>query len=165
MSILRLIKTRRSIRKFKKKTIAKRLIDGILEAGRWAPSGLNNQPWKFLVLDKAKKDSLAEFTHYSSVIKEADKAILVFLDKKASYNREKDLMAIGACIQNMLLYGHSKKIGACWLGEIINQKDKLQRFLKIPKYLELMAVLALGYPSVFPKRTKRKQLRSLIEKR
>jgi len=50
MGILRLIKGRRSVRKFKKKTVSKQIVEKILEAGRWAPSGLNNQPWRFMVL-------------------------------------------------------------------------------------------------------------------
>ncbi len=164
MSSFNLMKIRRSIRKFKGKVISKSVIDKILEAGRWAPSGLNNQPWKFMVLEKQRKDSLIEFTHCGHIIKEADKVILVFLDKKASYNHDKDLMAIGACIQNMLLYVHSVKLGACWLGEILNQRKQLQKFLKIPKYLELEAVLAIGVPANIPKATRRKNLKSLIIK-
>ncbi len=56
MSVLKLIKTRRSVRKFQKEIVSKGMILKILEAGRWAPSGLNNQPWRFMVLAKNKKD-------------------------------------------------------------------------------------------------------------
>ncbi|MDD4183330.1 MAG: nitroreductase family protein, partial [Candidatus Omnitrophica bacterium] len=45
MNILNLIKSRRSVRKFKKTDISAETIGKILEAGKWAPSGLNNQPW------------------------------------------------------------------------------------------------------------------------
>ena len=162
MSVLKLIKTRRSVRKFQKEIVSKGMILKILEAGRWAPSGLNNQPWRFMVLAKDRKDFLAEFTKYSHIIKGADKLILVFLDKKASYNYEKDLMAIGACIQNMLLFIHSLDIGACWLGEILNQKSQVHKFLKTSKNLELAAVLALGYPFKSVKPGKRKKLKDLI---
>ena len=44
------IKTRRSIRKFTSEEIDDQTIDKIIEAGTWAPSGLNNQPWKFVVV-------------------------------------------------------------------------------------------------------------------
>jgi nitroreductase len=160
--MLNLIKSRRSIRKFKKTSISTKTIEKILEAGRWAPSGLNNQPWRFMILEKGWKDSLAKFTHYSHVIKSADKIILVFLDKKSSYNHEKDLMAIGACIQNMLLYTHSQKLGACWLGEILNKRREIKKFLKLAVNLELKAVLALGQPSFVPKKSKRRDLSNLI---
>jgi len=162
MDILKLIKTRRSVRKFKSKDVDKGIIDEILEAGRWAPSGLNNQPWKFMVLEEEGKNSLAEHTKYSEIIKGANKLIVVFFDKKDSYNRDKDLMAIGACIENMLMFIHSKGIGACWLGEILNQKNKIHKFLKISKSLELVAVLALGYPLKSASPTKRKKIKDLI---
>jgi len=161
MSMLNLIKTRRSIRKFKKTSISTKTIEKILEAGIWAPSGLNNQPWRFMVLEGQKKNALAKFTHYSYVIKGADKIILVFLDKKSSYNFEKDLMAIGACIQNMLLYIHSQKLGACWLGEILNKRREIKKLLKLPENLELEAALTLGKPFFHPKKIQRKNLKDL----
>ena len=162
MKILQLIKSRRSIRKFRKEPIPLKVIDGILEAGSWAPSGLNNQPWRFIVLEKDEKDAIAQFTKYGQIIKAADKVILVFMDKSASYSYEKDLMAIGACIQNMLLYAHQEGIGTCWLGEILNQRKGLQEHLGVLENLELEAVIALGKPLQPPKGGKRKALRSLI---
>ncbi|MBP7087809.1 MAG: nitroreductase family protein [Candidatus Omnitrophica bacterium] len=160
--ILKLIKNRRSIRKFTRKAISKNIIENILEAGRWAPSGLNNQPWRFMVLEKEKKDALAKFTNYGHIIKSSNKAILVFIDKNSSYNYEKDLMAIGACIQNMLLYLHSQNLGACWLGEILNQRKAIKKLLKISKLLELEAVITIGYPLTTIKKSQRKQLKSLL---
>ena len=162
MGILRLIKGRRSVRKFKKKTVSKQIVEKILEAGRWAPSGLNNQPWRFMVLAGTEKKALAQFTHYRNIIKGANKVILVFLDKKASYSYEKDLMAIGACIQNILLCSHSQKLGACWLGEILNQRNQLQKSLKLPGHLQLEAVVALGYPVTSARKGRRKPLKSLL---
>lgn len=164
MDVLGVIKKRRSVRKFKKHNISSKTMLKILEAGRWAPSGLNNQPWRFKVLEKQNKDSLATYTHYAHIIKSADKAILVFLDKSASYNKEKDLMAIGASIQNMLICIHALGLGACWLGEILNKREELCRDLKIPKNLELEAVIALGKPISYPKKASRKSLDSLILK-
>jgi len=164
MDFLKTIKTRRSIRKFKNKPIASEIITHILEAGRWAPSGLNNQPWRFMVLSGQKKDTLCQFTHCRNIIKSADKLIAVFLDKQVSYNYEKDLMAIGAAIENMLLYIHSQKLGAVWLGEILNQRKKIHRFLRLKPHLQLEAVIALGYPALQPKSAKRKRLKELILK-
>jgi nitroreductase len=162
MDILPLIKTRRSVRKFKKGVVPYKDVKKILEAGRWAPSGLNNQPWKFMVLEGERKNALANYTKYGYIVKGANKVILIFLDKDVSYNYEKDLMAVGACIQNMLLHIHSLKLGACWLGEILNKREEVRKFLKIPKNLQLEAVIALGKPAVYPKRGKRKELKSLI---
>jgi nitroreductase len=159
---LNLAQKRRSMRRFKNRAILPSLVKNILEAGRFAPSGLNNQPWRFLVLSGEEKNSLACFTQCNTIIKSADKIILVFLDQKISYNKEKDLMAIGACIQNMLLAATAQELGSCWLGEILNQRTALQKFLKIPAHLRLEAVVALGYPAQKLAKSRRKPLNKLV---
>jgi len=159
---MRIIKGRRSVRRFKKEPVSKRILENILEAARWAPSGLNNQPWRFLVCEGEKKNALARFTKYAHIITGADKLILVFLDKQASYSREKDIMAVGACVQNMLLYIQARGLGGCWLGEILNNRQALTRHLKLPRGLELEAAIALGKPASLRLRSSRKLLKSLI---
>ena len=147
MNILAVIKQRRSIRKYKKQLPSDSNIELILEAARWAPSGLNNQPWRFLVVkNKVKKDALAKFTKYGDIIKGAPVAIVVCMDIADSYNRQKDIMAIGACVQNMCLQAYSLGLGTCWLGEILNRKQEVSQYLNLDKDLELMAVVTLGYP-------------------
>jgi nitroreductase len=163
MNILKLIQKRRSIRKYRNRSVADELIAKILEAGRWAPSGLNNQPWRFLVIhNPGQKDKLARFTKYGHIIKKAAAVILVFIDKRVMYNRDKDLMAIGACIQNMLLEAQSLGLGACWLGEILNRKKEVSGNLQVPADLELMAVLSLGYSAEKTLKGKRQSLKSMV---
>ncbi|MFC1699499.1 nitroreductase family protein [Candidatus Omnitrophota bacterium] len=158
-----LVKQRRSIRKYSKRIPKDEVIEKILAAGTWAPSGLNNQPWKFkLVQEKAKKQGLAEFTKYSRVIEQAPLAICVFLDNTATYNRVKDIQAIGACIQNILLQADQLGLGACWLGEILNRSQEVEKYLEIDDDYELMAVITLGYPDQQLTKGCRKKLKSFI---
>jgi nitroreductase len=165
MSILYLIKSRRSIREFRNEEISDEMVREILEAGRWAPSGLNNQPWKFIVVKDVKvKNELANFTKYRRIIENSKILIVVFLDKKESYDRTKDIQAIGACIQNMLLQIHSLGLGSCWIGEILNQREKVESFFSVPESFELMAVLAIGYPEKKKRTSTRKSLEELIYK-
>ena len=162
MKIEEAIKNRRSIRRYTKTALKESDIEKILDAARWAPSGLNNQPWKFKVItDKSAKDSLSKFTKCSEILKEAPLLICVFLDKSASYNREKDIMAIGACIQDMLLQAHGLGLATCWLGEILNKKVDVAKFLSINSDYELMAVITVGYPDETEK-GERKELDSLL---
>jgi nitroreductase len=51
-SFLELLKKRRSIRRLKPDPIPDDVIDKVIEAARWAPSGANSQPWEFLVVTK-----------------------------------------------------------------------------------------------------------------
>ncbi|MFH1449378.1 MAG: nitroreductase [bacterium] len=161
--LLKLIKDRRSVREFTDQEISKDLIEEILEVGRWAPSGLNNQPWKFLVVTKKEVlNEISNYTKYQEIIKAAKLLIVVFLDKEASYHYLKDVQAVGACLQNMLLFIHELGLGACWLGEILNQSKDLSKYLGISDHLELMAILAIGYPVIRERISTRKELKDLI---
>jgi nitroreductase len=48
--LLELMKTRRSIRRYQDRDVPDELLEKIMEAGRWAPSGDNGQPWRFIVV-------------------------------------------------------------------------------------------------------------------
>lgn len=164
--VLDVILKRRTTREFESKPIPKYILASILEAGRWAPSGLNNQPWRFVILDDEQiLFKLAYMTKYSSILLQAPTAMAIFLDKEASYSREKDILAIGACIQNMLLQIQALGLGACWLGEILNKAKEVESLLKVPESYELLAVVALGYPKEGIKREvsrERKDLKKLV---
>jgi nitroreductase len=163
VDILDIIKSRRSIRKFEGREVPEEHLEKVLEAGRWAPSGLNNQPWRFAVIrDKTTREEISGLTHYSGVVKAADVLIAVFMDSASGYHRVKDAQSIGACMQNMLLEAHALDLGAVWLGEIIRSDEQIRRLLGLGAELELMAVIALGYPAESPKATKRKALKDLI---
>lgn len=157
---------RRSVRKFSEKVPDSDTILKTLEAARWAPSGLNNQPWRFLVItDRETREGLARFTKYSEVVLGAPVSIVVCLDLAASYNRDKDVMAIGAAIQNILLAACTLGLGTCWLGEIINRKEEVARSLELGKHLEIMAVIVMGYPARPPEEGKRRPLEELMIER
>ena len=146
MNLEQAIKQRRSIRQYTDKVPADEDIKRVIEAATWAPSGLNNQPWKFkIVKDKVQREALAKFTKYGDIVGDAPVSICVFLDTGASYNRDKDIMAIGASVQNMLLCAQDIGLGTCWLGEIINRREEVQKYLKTDSDYELMAVVTLGY--------------------
>lgn len=148
MDAIEAIKTRRSVRRYADTDVEKEKIDLILDACRWAPSGHNNQPWRFIVIkDRKVMEEVAKCTIYGKILRSARVLIAVFLDSSAMYDKKKDTLATGACIQNMLLAAHSLGLGACWQGEILNQKDKVNRILGAPDALELMAVVTLGYPA------------------
>jgi len=141
------IKERKSVRSFIYKTIDKSTINEIIEAGRWAPSGRNSQPWKVcVVIHPTLKRMIAENTKYGGIIEEAYVNFVVFLDLERGYDRTKDLQAIGAFIQNILLAVHAKEdLGAVWIGEILNKKEQVNEIFKFPAdKFELMGVVAIG---------------------
>jgi nitroreductase len=164
--VIEAIFQRRSIRKFTEdKPVPDELVDRLLEAGRLAPSGLNNQPWRFAIVRRQDlKDQMAQLTNYHGIIRSAPVLIIVLLDTESIYHREKDIQAVGACIQNLLLAAHSQNLGTVWLGEILKNGSKVVEILRLKKRYELMAVVALGYPApdYRPKPVSRKPLDELI---
>lgn len=166
MEVREAILGRRSIRRFLDRPLREEDTLALLEAGRWAPSGLNNQPWRvILVEDHSKAAEIAECTRYSSIVEKAPLLIAVFLDHSSSYDRDKDVMSVGAFIQNILLAAHDRGLGAVWLGEILREKDRVRELLEAPPEFELMAVVAVGHPAEEPARGERKALDDLIYRR
>ena len=163
MDTIEAIKSRRSVRGFTDENVSDEKLLQILEAGRWAPSGLNNQAWRFItVRESGTKVALSNLTKYGPTIKKAPLLIVVFLDKDHMYHYVKDVQSIGACIQNMLLATHSMGLGGVWLGEILENKEKVNKVLEAPDSFELMAVVALGHPVDKKRLSERKELDQLI---
>jgi len=147
--VINAIFKRRSIRKYTDKPVSRENIITILEAGRWAPSGLNNQPWRFMVVthDDPRHEKLARCTKYAHIVRNSHACIAVMLEKTAIYSQMKDHQGAGACIQNMMLAAHALGLGTVWLGQIVNdQTASLNALDKSEDKYELQAVIALGHP-------------------
>lgn len=163
METIEAIKSRRSVREFANGDIGDSEIEQILEAGRWAPSGLNNQAWRFVIVrDEGTKKELSKLTHYGNTIMNSAFEIVVFLDRGKMYDYTKDTQSIGACIQNMLLAIHSIGLGAVWLGEILKKKEKVNELLDASESYELMAVIAVGKPAEKERSSGRTELSELV---
>ena len=164
-AVLKAIFARRSIRQYTDDSISQQDVQTVLEAGRWAPSGLNNQPWRFAVVRDSKvKEEIAKQTRYREIILNAPVIIVVFIDNDVSYDRVKDCQGIGACLQNMWLATHALDLGGVWLGEILKNGDRVGEILETPKSYELMAVLAIGHPKHRRQQSDRKSLSELVFK-
>jgi nitroreductase len=58
---LNLLKTRRSMRRFRRDSIPDEYIEKMIEAARWAPSGANAQPWEFIIVkDPETRERIAQ---------------------------------------------------------------------------------------------------------
>lgn len=162
-AVLAAIHGRRSIRHFLDAPVDRNLLREALQAASWAPSGLNNQPWRFAIIwDGDVKEKLAVLTRYAGTLRSAAVLVPVFLDKETSYDYVKDCQAVGACVQNLLLALHDLGLGAVWIGEILKNKDKVSTALGLPERLELMAVVAIGHPAHRNQSSHRRPLEELI---
>jgi nitroreductase len=162
-TLLTAIKNRRSVREFTKQPVEAHHVREILHAGIWAPSGLNNQPWRFVLISAPERRTrLAELTHYASIVLAAPLLIAVYLDQEKMYDALKDQQAAGACIQNMLLAAHALQLGAVWLGQILKNKEKVNEVLEVSSRYDLMALLAVGHPQHSKQSSQRLPLEDFI---
>lgn len=163
LPVMQAIYERRSVRQFLDAPVSRECVMEAIKAACWAPSGLNNQPWRFAIIrDAALKEALAALTRYSATLKSAALLVVVLLDKEASYDRTKDCQGIGACLQNLLLALHSMDIGAVWIGEILKNADRVVEALELPERLELMAVVAVGHPAHRNQKSHRRPIEEMI---
>jgi len=155
------IKERRSVRIFAEKEVTENQAKEILESGRWAPSSLNCQPWRFsIVKDRKTKQEIAKLVHHSAAIETASLCIAVFLSEEDIHDRTECLLSIGACIQNMLLKIHSLGLAGFCISDI-KQKGKFNKALLVSPANEPIALVLAGYAGDNPK-SDRKELKELI---
>lgn len=162
-SVLDAIYHRRSIREFTDQPVTDAEIQEIIKAGIWAPSGLNNQPWRFFIIqDNSTKQQIAEQTKYRPMVLAAPVLIAVYLDREVIYDEIKDHQAAGACIQNMLLAAEALELGAVWLGQILANKSTVNQILGLSEQFDLMAVLLIGHPRHRRQQSNRKNIEEFI---
>lgn len=144
--LLELIKKRRSIRSYLPDPIPDEHINKILEAGLYAPSGKNRQPWRFFVIKEVKTiRSIAKSTTYSKFACNAPVMVLVFAKTDADYPTEKDLIGVGACLQNMMLTATAMGYGSCIIGELYGKQASFVQGIALdPDEYLLTCGLAIG---------------------
>jgi len=163
MDFLELIKGRRTVREFTAEPVSDQDLEKILEAGRWAPSGKNTQPWGFiLVKNREKREELAALSRQGELIKSAPVCIAVLLDRERGYDRDKDMQGIGACVENMYLAAHALGLGACWIGGISSVREEAEKVLRLRKNEELVLLLLIGHPAPGERRSERRPLAELV---
>ena len=149
MDTLKAILTRRSIRKFRQEPVPPERLKTIIEAGMYAPSARNEQPWHFIVI--TERDIMDEIMHahpYASMLDKAPVAILVCGDTGLEKSPGYWSVDCAAATQNMLLAAHAAGIGSVWLGVHPRQgrKDALRKICGLPSHVEPFSLIALGYP-------------------
>jgi len=180
---------RRSIRKFKGDAVPKDVLNRILEAGRWAPSGANLQPWRFIVITKPEvKAEIAEIcTRYSkevwkrfapqtakflggrggtwnkSYMKNVPVLIAVCFRVTTEPLGEYAFASAWAAIQNMLLAATYENIASCvYTHAFPEEENALKQVLGVPEAYHLAAMIQLGYAMDGPPTPPRKKLEEIV---
>lgn len=159
---------RRSIRKYTQEVISDTDIEKIIEAGMYAPSAVNKQPWHFIVFRNRKTtESILKVHPNASMLRQSDAGILVCFDKNLQHDEGYGPIDCSAATQNMLLAAHGFGFGACWIGIYPreNRIKSLHKLFDLPEHVVPFAVISVGYPNEVKQKPERyKKDRIHIEK-
>lgn len=130
----------RSVRHFTDTPIAEDGVRRILQAGRWAGSAKNVQPWHFVVVRKKETlDQLAACGHYASHLRGAAVAIVLVTPP----GRWADFDA-GRAAQNMMLAAWAEGIGSCIAS--LHEEARARKVLGVPEEYQAHIAISFGYP-------------------
>jgi nitroreductase len=160
----KILRRRRSIRRYLESPVEPEKIRACLEAARIAPSSHNAQPWRFVVVDDAAlKDRLATaaFSGIYGVSKFAAKApvLVVLLAKRdlvahhlgARFQKVPYfLIDMGIAGEHFVLQAEELGLATCWMGWI--NYRRIRKVLRVPRKLMIVAMMPLGYAEKRPQR-------------
>ena len=171
MEFKNVIEKRKSTRKFKSKVLSREMVDLLIDYARVAPSAANRQPWYFVILEKDKKDEVAnimedqlnrekekikeiidptrEYSPTSSVagsirvIKEVPIFIFVFRNKDDTW-KEGDYLSIGCAVEHISLGAEDLGLSSLWIRDVVYTREKIANYVG-KSHMELVSGIALGY--------------------
>lgn len=153
------ISKRASIREYKSKTIDKKLLEKLVDAGRRAPTARAIEPWEFVVItNREMLKKLGEIASSGNFIKDAAACIVVFC-KDTKYYLEDGC----AATENILLAATDIGLGACWVaGDKKPYASEVSKFLGASLDLKLVSLISLGWPKEKTAQIKNRKLENVI---
>jgi nitroreductase len=165
MKFLDLAKKRHSVRSYRPDKVNQEDLEYILEAGRVAPSAVNYQPWKFLVIQEEKNLEAIYGLYHRDWFRQAPLVIVLIADHSQSWYRAdgKDHADIDLAIaaDHMTLAAADRGLGTCWVCNF--DKEKTIKHLNLAPHLEPVVLLPVGYQASEGDSTRHKAKRKPVE--
>jgi nitroreductase len=130
-----------AVRSYQSTAVPDTLVRRIIDAGRLTGSGMNGQPWHFIVIRDAETlRRLGALASSGPYVAQAPLAIVVATDKSRFAVSD-----ASRAIQSMLLTAWADGVGSNWVG--FGGLEKVKAMLDIPAGLDVLAILPFGYPA------------------
>jgi nitroreductase len=160
-----LLKSRRSVRRYRPDPVPDEMIEQLLEAGRVAPSASNRQPWAFVVVrDPEIVARVAQNAAYAIVrwahVAEAPLLIVLCGHRTSRVYQQFLHEDIGLAGGQIMLQARALGLGTCWIGGL--DRQAIASILKVPEEWEVVGLLTVGFPDEDPKPTSRRPLADLV---
>ena len=160
MSLVDVLLSRRSVRRYEKKTVPEEALKTILEAGRQAPSASNVQPWHFIVLTDDKIKEQLSHGRWNTFIKDSAVTIVGCGYIGNDYGRKWSTVDTTIALQNMVIAAWAVGIGSCWIGDF--KEEEVKELLSIPDDQKVVALISFGYPAEQPGSKQKKPLTEIV---
>ena len=143
--------TRRSIRRFTDEPVAREQVDTLLACAMAAPTGYNEQSWRFVVVrDAERREELSAASNWGGMARNAPVVVVVCGDAAAErHPGQYWVQEAAAALENMLIAAHALGLGAVWIG--LHPRPErvapVRLLLGLPPSVEPLGMIALGYPA------------------
>jgi nitroreductase len=144
MDVIEAIKARRSVRRYTAEPISDEVLEELIDCARLAPTGHNEQPWAFIAItDPAVRARIAKEAKWGRFIADAPACVAIFCRPDASTPLED----ASAAAENIMIAARTYGIGSCWVNSHrVEHTAAVGALLGCPRDMELMVLIALGYP-------------------
>jgi nitroreductase len=160
MSLVDVVSSRRSIRRYEKREIPKDVLDKILEAGRQAPSAANRQPFHFIVVTNQELRKELSRGLFNRFIQDSAVAVVGCANTSEILTAKWAVVDTSIALQNMVIEAWALGIGSCWIGDF--KEDNVKQLLEIPDRWKVVALVSFGYPAEQPQPRKKKPIEELV---
>lgn len=167
MDALKVLLTRRSVRRFTSQSVSDETIDKIMHAAMSAPSAANEQPWHFLVIDDRKiLDKIPSIHPHALMCQQAPAAIIVCIDTAQEKYREFWPQDLANASQNILLAISALGLGGVWVGVHPNKEriQDIKDLLDLPESVIPFNIIPFGYSDVTQQEAKERYKKERIHK-
>ena len=143
--------TRRSIRRYTDRPVSREQLDTLLACAMAAPSGYNEQSWRFVVVREAQtREQLAAASNWGWMAVSTPLVIVVCGDPVAErHPGQYWVQDTVAALENMLIAAHAMGLGAVWIGLYPRPERTapVRRLLGLPEPVEPLGMVAVGHPA------------------
>lgn len=194
----KLIRTRRSIRRWQDKEVPESILTQAIELATWAPNGGNQQNWRFYIIvnrqtikaiadavqasadrvaswEEAGKsghvaaswrDRASSFRHAPAAIAVASSQYQSLADQILAARGKTDprarqmrrwrevadsrIQSVASAIAYLLLVLHQMGLGAVWMTGPLQAKGEIEKIMRVPRHMDVIAFIPVGYPAESP---------------
>ncbi|MDR2036703.1 MAG: nitroreductase family protein [Bacteroidales bacterium] len=150
--VIDVIHHRTSIREYRDRPVTREQLEILVKAGMAAPSAMNKQPWRFIIVDdKEVLHALGKDIQTSKMVQQAPAAIVVCGDMQLAgegWLQQYWIQDCSAASQNILLAITDMGLGGVWTSvyPAPDRMEKVSGILDLPGHIIPLNIIPVGYP-------------------